>query len=147
MRYISSLIAACGTMWALGIAEAQAPPDEDLNRDKRIEVDMQTTPPPAPEVREVVPPPPQQPMTTERQQIIVVQQAPPGVTRERAARERKCWESRAFSPCQVSLTVGGGVADFVTSSTRAQTDIGGSWDARLTVGTRSVIALEAGYMG
>ncbi len=61
-----------------------------------------------------------------------------------AAHARRTWVS--FSPAQTSLTVGGGVNDFVGSTMRS-TRAGADWDARLLFGTRSPIAFEAGYTG
>jgi hypothetical protein len=47
----------------------------------------------------------------------------------------------------VGLSIGGGGFGFVDSTARDFTDVGGSWEARLSVGTRSPIALEAAYVG
>lgn len=55
------------------------------------------------------------------------------------------WAS--FSPNQTSLAVGGGVTDFALEQYRSRTGLGGAWDARLTFGTRSIIAFELGYVG
>jgi len=45
------------------------------------------------------------------------------------------------------FTVGGGVDDFARTAMRDLTDIGGSWNARLTIGTHSYIAGEVSYIG
>jgi hypothetical protein len=50
-------------------------------------------------------------------------------------------------PGGLAFSVGGGVDDFSKSSARAATSMGGSWTARLTLGTRSYIAGEASYIG
>jgi len=47
----------------------------------------------------------------------------------------------------MEVAVGGGVADFVDSNMRDFTGTAGMWDARLTFGTRSPIAIEAAYVG
>ena len=47
----------------------------------------------------------------------------------------------------VGAMVGGGVTGFVDEETRDLTDPGGSWDARVTIGTRSPVAFEAAYIG
>src|SRR5438552_3097976 len=52
-----------------------------------------------------------------------------------------------FSPYLTSITTGAGVADFARSEFRGPTSLGGAWDARLTVGTRTPLALEAAYVG
>jgi len=47
----------------------------------------------------------------------------------------------------VGLTVGGGITDFTHSETRDLTALGGSWTARLTLGTREFLGIEAAYVG
>jgi hypothetical protein len=47
----------------------------------------------------------------------------------------------------VGLSVGGGVDDFVGDIMRSTTGVGGSWTARLTIGTRSLVAGEVSYIG
>jgi peptidoglycan-associated lipoprotein len=47
----------------------------------------------------------------------------------------------------MALTVGGGVVDFLDDDARALGDMGGAWEARLTLGTRSPLAIEAAYVG
>jgi hypothetical protein len=46
-----------------------------------------------------------------------------------------------------SLQVGGGVFGFIDESTENFMDTGGSWTARLVLGTRMPLALEAAYIG
>jgi hypothetical protein len=53
----------------------------------------------------------------------------------------------SFSPDQTSITVGGGVNDFAFGTMRRATEVGAEWDARITFGTRTPIAFEAGYVG
>jgi hypothetical protein len=45
------------------------------------------------------------------------------------------------------LTAGAGFSDFTGSTLRNISDGGAEWDARFTVGARSIIAFEAGYVG
>jgi hypothetical protein len=54
-----------------------------------------------------------------------------------------------FAPEEISLTTGAGVTNYFGSDMPREgvTDVGAAWDARLTFGTRSVFALEAGYVG
>ncbi|MBM4358899.1 MAG: outer membrane beta-barrel protein [Deltaproteobacteria bacterium] len=47
----------------------------------------------------------------------------------------------------VSVLPGGGPTGFLETDARQLTDVGGSWDARLTIGTRSVLGVELGYIG
>jgi len=56
-------------------------------------------------------------------------------------------KKKVHSPFQTSLSVGGGVADFVRERISDNTGLAGAWDARLTFGTRFPLAFEAGYLG
>jgi hypothetical protein len=47
----------------------------------------------------------------------------------------------------MSAAVGGGVMGFLDEDTRDFADVGGSWEARLTVGTRTWIGGEIAYIG
>ena len=47
----------------------------------------------------------------------------------------------------LTLAVGGGVTDFTGSAADDITDTGGSWDARVVLGTRTPIAIEGAYIG
>jgi hypothetical protein len=47
----------------------------------------------------------------------------------------------------LAILAGGGVTDFTQGTTRAETDVGGSWDVRLMVATRYRIGFEASYIG
>jgi len=52
-----------------------------------------------------------------------------------------------FTDVGMSLGVGGGVNNFTNSVLRDMADVGGNWDAKLTIGTRQIVAFEAGYVG
>jgi hypothetical protein len=54
---------------------------------------------------------------------------------------------RLIFPFGVSLTFGGGVTGFLDSNTRSYADAGGLWEARLSLGTHSRLAVEAAYVG
>lgn len=56
-------------------------------------------------------------------------------------------DDHLVTPFGMAIAVGGGVVGFFDSDTRDFTDAGGSWEARLTLGTRSPIAIEAAYVG
>jgi hypothetical protein len=45
------------------------------------------------------------------------------------------------------LTVGGGLWNFTKSDAYAKTGLGGSWDARLALGTRRIVGAEVAYVG
>ena len=55
--------------------------------------------------------------------------------------------SRPPSRLGVEATVGGGVTGFVDELARSVTNTGGSWDARMTFGTRLPVAVEVAYIG
>jgi hypothetical protein len=66
-----------------------------------------------------------------------VHEAPPPVHEEQE------WYDRIG----IGLSAGGGVDDFANSGMRDTTGTGGSWNLRLTLGTREYIALEGLYIG
>jgi hypothetical protein len=47
----------------------------------------------------------------------------------------------------LAVMAGGGVTDFTQGGTRNQTTVGGSWDVRALVATRTWIGFEASYIG
>jgi hypothetical protein len=47
----------------------------------------------------------------------------------------------------LGFAVGGGVDDFSGETMRSETGVGGSWNARVTLGTKSYVALEGSYIG
>jgi len=47
----------------------------------------------------------------------------------------------------MAIMAGGGVTDFTDNDIQDATDVGGTWDARLAIGTESLIGLEAAYVG
>lgn len=56
-------------------------------------------------------------------------------------------QKAALTPIGVYGQVGGGYMNFTQPTTSAVTNGGGFWDARLGVGSRSIIGLEADYQG
>jgi hypothetical protein len=94
---------------------------------------------PAPSTTVIVPPPPPQQTTV----YVQPQPQPPPEQHKR----RGCWTSKVFAPCAVGLVVGGGAADFVSNGMSSLVQTGAAWDMHITVGTRSFIAFETGYMG
>lgn len=52
-----------------------------------------------------------------------------------------------MTPMGTSLSIGGGVAGFTDTEARRFSGVGGSWDARLAVGTRTLLAGELAYIG
>ncbi|HEY0714145.1 MAG TPA: hypothetical protein VGF45_15800 [Polyangia bacterium] len=51
------------------------------------------------------------------------------------------------TPIGASVTVGGGVSNFFRESVRDLTGVSGTWDARLSVGTRYIVGGELAYIG
>jgi hypothetical protein len=56
-------------------------------------------------------------------------------------------EEHVMSGFGVSVQGGGGVTAFMGSNENSLTDIGGSWDVRAVLGTRTIPAFEAAYVG
>jgi opacity protein-like surface antigen len=52
-----------------------------------------------------------------------------------------------FAPEEFMLTTGAGPTNYFGSSNTMRTDVGAAWDVRATFGARSILALEAAYMG
>jgi hypothetical protein len=47
----------------------------------------------------------------------------------------------------MALSIGGGITDFTAENARGATDLGGTYGARLTIGTRLPFAVEVAYIG
>lgn len=47
----------------------------------------------------------------------------------------------------IALSAGAGTSGFTSDALRGAADVGGSWDVRATVGTRSLLAVEGSYIG
>jgi hypothetical protein len=56
-------------------------------------------------------------------------------------------ESQHYHIPWLAMTVGGGVDDFAGDALRHSTQIGGSWNARLTIGQHNILAGEVSYIG
>jgi len=54
---------------------------------------------------------------------------------------------RWYRPVGIALSAGGGTSGFVNDNLRGNTGVGGDWNVRLTMGTRSPLAFEASYIG
>jgi len=57
--------------------------------------------------------------------------------------EHEVWYDRLG----MGFAVGGGVDDFASSAAKDTTGMGGSWNARITLGTRQYVAFEGSYIG
>ena len=84
---------------------------------------------------EVTPPPP--PPAPEPQPVQPVYQ-----------QEQQAYNTPAYQPhFGVAFLLGGGGQDFAGSNARAITSTGGFWNARLAIGTRQFVGVEAAYIG
>jgi hypothetical protein len=101
------------------------------------------TPAPTPELKNFQPPPSELPPCPPGEQPPPQAAAPAPAPAPMAHRTHY---SKVFAYNSIGLVTGGGVANYFGSSIN-NIDTGPSWDARMIMGTRSVIALEAGYLG
>jgi opacity protein-like surface antigen len=147
-----ALIKICGTVTALalaGVAHGQSTesPSTTTTGSTGTSVDTTsttgTTTPSVddqrpPEALPACPPGEQPPVAT------AAPPPPPPVAAAPVKRHR----NKYFAPHEVSLTTGAGVANYFGGADSPDTiDAGAAWDARLTMGIHSPIALEAAYMG
>ncbi|HEY1810911.1 MAG TPA: hypothetical protein VGG74_01055 [Kofleriaceae bacterium] len=56
-------------------------------------------------------------------------------------------ESEQYHIPWLAMTIGGGVDDFAGDTLRHSTQLGGSWNARLTIGQHNILAGEVSYIG
>jgi len=96
-------------------------------------------PPEEPQVAEVPPPPEVAPAPAP-----VVPLPPPQATVQQQQQPRK-----DLPPSQIGVqaTVGGGVTGFISDGARSLVETGGSWEARIAIGTRMPVAMELAYLG
>ena len=57
------------------------------------------------------------------------------------------YRPETVTPMGMSAMVGGGVTGFTEEEPRSFSEVGGGWDARLVIGTRTIIAGELAYLG
>lgn len=137
--FAATIAAAAGTGTAFGQTDTENPPSVPP------EAQVMPAPPPPPPMQPapvVVPPPP--PPVMQPGPV-----APPAYYYGRPdvapLPPRVTW--MPSSGIGVGLFVGGGVTDFFNSAARSVTNTGGSWTARMTFGTRSIVAFEGSYIG
>jgi len=102
----------------------------------KVEIKNEVTVPPAP--------PPAQPQQPQQPSEPVAQPVPPPENVNVNITENK---PHPTLPMGLAISAGGGIEDFSGDGMRGLTDIGGTWEARLTFGTRSILGLEAAYVG
>ncbi len=103
------------------------------------------TPSPSEEPGTVIVPQPDPTMVPQPQPIVI---EPPAVQPVLTPPPAPLPEEPRRGPLGIaSIHVGGGVANFTRDEIRDLTDVGGYWDARVVLGTRSIIGVEASYVG
>lgn len=127
LRDLIAVCAAAGALSGAAVARAQNEPPPPAAPSDCLPGDQPCTPATPTTVEPVVPPP----------------AAPPPVSPAPVAHRH---HNRAFAPGEVALTGGAGIANYFGSALRG-TDAGAAWDARVTFGVHSVLALEASYIG
>jgi hypothetical protein len=134
MRHVDRIVAVVVAFGALALGSQRARADENQP------CPPGTVPAPSGETGQICPP------GTVPAPGMEMEPAPqPVVIEEPSQHHGNRWYS--FSPSQIAITAGGGVSDFAFHTIRTMTEVGASWDAKLTVGTRSFFAFEAGYAG
>ena len=125
---------ALAALAATGTANAQAPADQTAPLPACPPGSDQPTGQACPQPAQPAPPP-AAPATT--------YEPPPAPPPPMVVEHEEHW----YDTIGWGLSVGGGVEDFANSTMRNTTGTGGSWNARLTMGTKSYVALEGLYIG
>jgi outer membrane protein OmpA-like peptidoglycan-associated protein len=104
-----------------------------------------------PAAEEAPPPPPETPPPV-AEPAPETTIAPPPQPSDQASAEvarsaREAQPRRPLSLVGVGMTAGGGVVGFNDKTSRSLADTGGSWDVRLTLGTRLPLGLDVAYVG
>lgn len=108
------------------VAEAPPPEPEPAPAPVAETAPEPPLPPPPPVMEAPQPPPP----------VVIVQPPPPAPKNPLPG-----------SRIGMAFTLGAGATGFVDEGARAFVDTGGSWEARMTVGTRLPVAFEGAYIG
>lgn len=112
--------------------EELEPEEEAFEEEEEAQPPSAPTPSPAPTPPAAEPPPPSPPQPV----------APPPVI---APEEKK--DEGLITPFGLGFMVGGGFESFADDQMESFADEGGSWDARVVIGTREMGAVELGYSG
>lgn len=151
---MTKIASTCWTSLALGLAFTSTALAQTAPTDDTDTTQQQTPPPTSNDPIEVTPPPEPQatpapapqtdvdvdvdatPMQPQPQTTYVV---PPEPVEEE--------EWGPLSGIGIGLAAGGGAGGFTDEEMNDAADIGGDWDVRATIGTRSPIAFEGSYIG
>ncbi|MGZ3439482.1 MAG: hypothetical protein ACXVDD_08195 [Polyangia bacterium] len=140
-RALKRVANVCGAVAVSGfalLANAQLPPED-------------TTPPPPSSGSSTDEQPPTQSLppcpTGEQAAAPVIEPPPPAQPPPSPAPVAEKHHNRIFAPQEISVTTGAGAGNYFGTATNSTIDPGAAWDARLTFGAHSALALEAGYVG
>ncbi len=115
------------------VAQAQEAPED-------------TTPPPtSPPATDEQPPAEKLPPCPSGEQAVAP--APPPPEAMAPPPKKKHHHNIIFAPEEIAVATGAGPANYFGSALNSTLDTGAAWDARVTFGARSVLALEAAYVG
>ena len=108
--------------------------------------DRTPPPPSAGSATDEQPPPHTLPPCPPKEQVMAPM-PPPEAPPEAPPPTHAAHHNIVFAPQEISLTTGAGPANYFGSNVNGTIDVGAGWDARVTFGARSILALEAGYVG
>jgi hypothetical protein len=103
------------------------------------------TPSPAATPEEEPPPPPPPEVATLEPPAAPPQSGPSPMPSEEGV--SRAMDSRPESGFGIALSAGAGVIDFTQERARAVSDVGASWEVRLTLGSRLWVGLDLAYVG
>ncbi len=127
-------------------AAANGTHTQDVQQGQAEPEEMTTQDPTGPEAPEMPAPTTATDPTTDpasNDGMIPVPETQPAAVPDGMDGRRDNWLRRAGAAIQV----GGGVTNFFEQETRDQTGVGGYWDARLVLGHRQLVGIEAAYVG
>jgi opacity protein-like surface antigen len=137
-RHITGCVAGVVALVLAGPAFAQEDPFEPTEPDPTEEED----PFAEPDEEE----PMQEPMEPDPMEEEPLEPAPP-IEPELGEPSRGAQAQNILQDIGVGVSVGGGVQGFTEETARDLADVGGAWEARLAVGTKFPIGVEAAYVG
>jgi hypothetical protein len=124
------------TVAAAGVAQAQTDQPQTQPSETSTGEPLKSN---IPNPDELPPCPPEQPVATPTP-------TPPAPAPALVPMHHEKHYSRIFAPNSIGLVTGAGVGNYFGSAVQ-QVDAGPNWDARVILGTRSIMAVEAGYTG
>ncbi len=137
LKRLTNVCSAVAVMGWAAFAQAQRAPED-------------VTPPPTPGPSEQPPAqalPPCPPGGQAQPSAEAVPPAPPPEMAPAPEQPRERHYNKVFAPNSISITSGAGAANYFGTSAGDSIETGAAYDARLMMGARSALALEAAYMG